>query len=446
MRRLPKVYIAALLLTLVGFVVAYQYVAPAPPERIAIATGGEAGAYYAFGQRYRDILARHGIALEVVSTAGSVDNIRRLQDPASGIDIAFVQGGTGTPAEQRQLTSLGSLYFEPLWVFYRRELALEHLSDLRGRRIAVGPEGSGTRMLALQLLRANGIGEAAAVLLPLGDREAAAALREQTIDAAFFVVGLGSELIPDLLQTEGVELLSFERAEAYDRRFGFLSDVILPQGAIDLERDVPPARAVLLAPAASLVARPDLHPALIDLLLQAAAEVHGPGGLFETPGQFPSPRYLEFPLSSEAQRYYEHGPPFLQRYLPFWAATLVDRLKVLLLPLVALLIPLVKIVPPTYRWQVRSRIYRWYRQVEAVDKASAQERDGRRLRDYLVELDKIEHEVRRISVPLSYADALYSLRVHINLVRGQIRENLLEREANPSTESLRYTAGGEQYE
>ena len=411
----------AVLITLAGFVVASYFIDPAPPRRITMVTGGEEGAYYLFGLRYQEILARHGIALEVRTSTGSIENIQLLDQDRDHADVALVQGGTEQDAVPDDLVSLGSLYYEPLWIFHRADLKIERLPDLRAKRISIGEHGSGTRAVVSQLLEANGIAPTSPGIESLGSDAAARALRAGDLDAAFFVTAPESPLVQELLRTPGLALMSLDRAAAYARRCRFLSQVTLPQGVIDLEANLPPRDVTLLAPTANLVVRADFHPALIDLLLQATAEVHSPGGLFERPGQFPSSEYVAFPLSKEAQRHLESGPPFLQRYLPFWAATLVDRLKVMLVPLIAMLLPLVKTMPLTYQWRIRSRIYRWYRELEPVESASLAGEPPPEIDDRLTELDRIEREVAKLSVPLSYREKVYDLRLHINLVRTQLR-------------------------
>ncbi len=417
-----RIFGPAIVLTLAGFVVAYQFVEPAPPSRIAIATGGEEGAYYSFAERYAELLARDGIALEVRGTSGSIENLGLLAESESGIDVAFVQGGTGAEVAAPRLRSLGSLYFEPLWIFTRAEPPPRRLAELAGGRIATGGEGSGTRAVALRLLADNGLTGAPTTLLPAGGNEAAEALLLGGLDAAFVVASPEAPVVARLLAAEGIAPMSLARAEAYARRYRFLSALTLPEGVIDFERNIPGRDVALLAPTANLVARDDLHPALAVLLLQAAKQVHGGGGLFERPGEFPAPRHLDFPLSEAARQYFEFGPPLLQRYLPFWAANLIDRLKVMLLPLVTLLFPLFKIVPPTYRWRVRSRIYRWYRELQTVDDRIRAAGPAYNLERLAGELTRIENEVRQVSVPLAYADALYDLRLHIAFVRETLHE------------------------
>lgn len=414
-----RIFGPAILLTLVGFAIAYQFVDPAPPKRIVIGTALEGGAYYAFGQRYREILGRNGVELKVRSTAGSVENLALLA--AGEIDTALGQGGVRAPGGTRNLVSLGSLFFEPLWLFYRSESEVRRLTGLQGKRLAIGGEGSGTRAVALQLLEDNGSAQwQDTEFLDLDGNQAAQALEKDQVDAVFAVASPQSALVARLLRAPDVKLMSFERATAYTRRHRYLSRLILPQGVIDLAENLPAQNVVMLAPAANLVADDDLHPALGDLLLQAMSEVHGPGGLFEEANAFPSSQFLAFPLAQEARRFYASGPPFLQRYLPFWAATLADRLKVMLLPMVALLFPLIKVMPPVYRWRMRSRIYRWYKELRAIDPEVNRTLEPQRLNAYLSEMERLESEVTKVSVPLSYVDELYDLRLHIELVKRKL--------------------------
>ena len=423
-----NIFAPAIVLVVLGFVLAYQFVQPAPPSHIRIASGQPEGAYYLFAQRYQARLRQEGITLEVLTSAGSIDNIERLLRGET--QAALVQGGTtGDSAGSEALRSLGSLYLEPLWVFHRKALSVRRLSDLHGRPIAVGGEGSGTRALALKLLAANDINASNTPLQALDGREAADALLSGRLGSAFFVASPMSPVVRTLLDSPEIRLMNFERADAYTRTHRYLSSVILPEGVINLKRNIPEQPTTLLAASANLVVRADLHPALMGLLLQAAQAVHGEGGWFEPNGQFPTPDFLVYPLSSEAERFYKYGPPLLQRYLPFWAATLVDRLKVMLLPFLALLIPLFKIMPPIYRWRMRSRIYRWYKEVLEID---------RRLFDNGIDLDaahrqllRIEREVSHIDIPLSYAEELYDLRLHLSLIQQKLERLQQETGAAP---------------
>jgi TRAP transporter TAXI family solute receptor len=415
-----KTFGSAVAIILAGFLIAWQYVNPAPPHTITIATGQADGAYYLFAERYREILADDAVTLEIRKTAGSLENLRLLK--AGEVDLAFFQGGEGiSNAADSDITALGSLYYEPLWVFYRHPEVAHRLTDFQGRRLATGAKGSGTRALALALLADNHIDSPAGNLQALGGKAAAQALRQGAVDAAFFVAAPSSPLIQELLHDKTIRLMSFTRAAAYIERNHALAAVTLREGVIDLQANIPPQDVTLLASAANLIARDDFHPALVSLLLQAATRVHGGGGLFGKPGEFPNGRHVDFPLDEDAHRFYRHGPPLLQRYLPFWTANLVDRMKIMLVPLLTILLPLIKIMPPTYRWQVRRKIYRWYRELHAIDIRHPEQIPTSQLAELLQRLDAIEDDVRGVKVPLSYSDELYNLRLHIGMLRNRLQ-------------------------
>jgi TRAP transporter TAXI family solute receptor len=411
-----------ILITAIGFAVAYQFVAPAPPTHLIMTAGDESGAYYAFAKRYATLLARQGITLEVRSSLGSVENIERLRKGEA--DVAFVQGGIPAPAagdDDRALSSLGSLYYEPVWVFYRGPRTLDKLHQLAGKRIAVGAEGSGIRGLALQLLEANDIPTDDRHLLPIAGLNAAEELQQGRIDAAFIIAAPEAPVVQVLLRSPGVRLMSFSQAEAYTHRFPFLSKITLPKGVVDLVRDNPPRNTALLATTANLIVSDELHPALASLLLQAMSEVHGQSGFFQHAGEFPAYKDHSFALSPDAARHYKSGPPFLQRYLPFWVAVLVERLFVLLLPLFALLLPLLRVAPAIYSWRVRSKIFRCYGELKFLENDLRQHYDPALRQEYLDRLDRIEEEANTRNIPLAFSDLLYTLREHINLVRRNLR-------------------------
>jgi hypothetical protein len=338
---------------------------------------------------------------------------------AGEVDLAFFQGGSGSNAADGDIAALGSLYYEPLWVFYRGE-AIDRLTALAGATLAVGEPGSGTRQVALTLLADNFIDTDANTLVPLGGRTAADALLDGSIDAAFLVASPAAPVVEGLLHRQDIRLLSFARAAAYAQTHHYLSTVTLPEGIIDLQANIPVQDTALLAPTANLAARTDIHPALVSLLLQIASEVHRDGSLFSRPGEFPNAQHLEFPLDPTAARFYRHGPPLLQRFLPFWTADLIDRMKVMLVPLLTLLVPLAKVMPPMYRWQVRKKIYRWYRLLRELDIDHNGQLDGKRRDELLRRLQSIEDEVHKVTVPLSYSDELYNLRLHIDMVRRRL--------------------------
>jgi TRAP transporter TAXI family solute receptor len=418
-----KVWAPLALLVATGFLVAYRYVGSPPPRAIRIATGAVDGAYHNFAQEYARLLARDGITLEVIPTAGTVDNLQLLK--SGEVSLALVQGGCATDADRADLQSLGSLFLEAVWVFTPRVSPIHRLNELERRRVSVGPMGSGTQLLAKQLLNANGVSESNATFVHTETVDVMRLLLRGELDAAIVVASAEAPVVHTLAQQPQLELLDLERTGAYGRVFPFLTPVTLDQGALNLGRNIPPRDTRLVATAASLAARRDLHPALIPALLDAATRVHRAGGLLEETGQFPSDSLVDLPMNEDASRYIRSGPSFLYRWLPYGTAVVLDRLKVLLLPLVALLLPLFRIAPPLYQWRVRSRVYRWYAAVRDIDLAiSSDEPDVASLRS---RLDALESDVASVSVPLAYTGEQYHLRLHIRLLQEELdkRENRL---------------------
>jgi uncharacterized protein len=404
------------LIVAAGFLVAYRYVGAPPPRAISIATGAEDGAYYAFAQQYARLLASDGITLEVIPTAGTVDNLELLKD--GDVALALVQGGGATDADRADLRSLGSLFLEAVWVFKPRASPVHRLNELEGTRVAVGPGGSGTQLLAKQLLRANGVSESNATFMHTDTSDVMALMLRGQLDAAIVVASAEAPIVRTLAEQPELELLDLERTGAYGRVFSYLAPVTLDEGVLNLERNLPPRDTRLVATAASLAARSDLHPALIPALLDAATRVHRAGGLLEEEGQFPSANLVDLPMNEDASRYIRNGPSFLYQWLPYGTAVVLDRLKVLLLPLVALLLPLVRIAPPLYQWRVRSRVYRWYAAVRDIDLAiSSNAPDVALLRSRLLAL---ESDVASVSVPLAYTGEQYHLRLHIRLLQEEL--------------------------
>ncbi|HVL75020.1 MAG TPA: TAXI family TRAP transporter solute-binding subunit [Noviherbaspirillum sp.] len=426
-----------LMLLAAACLLAYWIVDPSPPPKVTLSTGQENSAYEEIGKRYAAQLARMGVKVDLVRSLGSQENLDRLVDPRSGVGIAFVQSGSTemAQAERQGLVSLGSLFTEPVWLFMRERKAVTRLSQLRGMKVNVGPEGTGVPQLFKRILAVNGIEPGELALSGLENTPATVALLEGQIDALVFSSAPDAPLVQMLLQTPGIRLFDFAQAEAYTRRLPFLSHVVLPRGIVDLGRDLPARDYHLIAPTATLVARADLHPALVDLFVHAAAQIHNDAGWFQRRGEFPNANYTEIPVASSAQKYYRSGPPFLQRYLPFWLANLFDRMWVIVVALGALMLPLSRIVPPLYVWQVRSRVYRWYGQLRAVEQALEEVPQDRRAdvyREQLERLNEIEDRVNHIAIPLSFADELYGLRSHIGFVRRRIAALMEERAGEPA--------------
>jgi len=427
-----------ILLVVALLVGAYIFLKPTPPKRVVLATGSEQGAYAEFGRRYRDELKHYGIEVELRNTAGSRENLRLLRDGGKDVDIAFVQGGasetTRTPQpdekqkenESLPLMSLGSMFYEPVWIFYRAEAAkksrdgvLREIADFKGLKVNTGPRGSGIPGISNRMLQANLMERDDIKRSDLESTPATMALINGSIDAMILVSAPEAPLVQMLLQTPGIKLLEFTQAEAYARRYRFLTTVSLARGVVDLSRNVPPRDVQMVAATCSLVAREDLHPALVQLFVQAATRIHSGGGWISKPGQFPSPQNSEFPLGRDAERFYRTGPPLLQRYLPFWLANLVDRMWVALLSITVVLLPLSRVLPPLYTFRIRSRVFRWYRDLRQIEDELA--RDGADKKALLDRVNKLDTKVEHVSVPLAYTDELYALRSAIHMVRKRLR-------------------------
>jgi TRAP transporter TAXI family solute receptor len=417
------VYALIALVVIAALAFAWRFVAPPPPRAVVVATGAPDGAYHAAAEAWARLLAREGIALRLRPTEGSIENLRLLAADPPEVDIALVQGGVGGEIEYPGLESLGAVFYEPLWVFVRGRQPNMRVAELRGLRIAVGPEGSGTRALALRLLAANRIAPDDAVLLPLAGMAAAEALVEGRADAAVFVSARPTEAITHLLRVPEIRLVDFgPRADAYVAAFPYLTRVVLPAGAIDLADDLPPDTVVMVAPMAEVVAHGAIHPQIVALLMEAFTETHRGRQLFAPAGRFPSADPTDWPLHADAARYLRHGPGFLKRYLPFWVAVWIERMWVLIIPLLTIAIPLSRIAPPLWRWQIDRKVYRWYRHVKRLEAALKEARTEEERQRALAELDALQERVGRVRVPLTHAQPLYQLRSHIALIRdGALR-------------------------
>jgi len=418
----------ALAILIAGFAVAGNFVKPAPPDSLTIASGGPDGAYYGYAQKFRAILAREGVELDIKVTSGSVQNLAMLR--AGEVDAAFLQSGIANPMPDDALISLGSLYFEPLWVFHRAGARIDLLSNLKGKTVAIGGVGSGTRRFVEPLLARNGIDRTNTKIVDRGGKPAADALRRGEVDAAFYIASAESPVIRALVQDPAFELLDFKRAEAYTRHYLYMSKVTLPRGMVSFTEDVPRKDKTLVAAAATMVVHENLHPALRTLLLRASSEIFEGGGFFENPGQFPSAKYVDFPLSDKARRYIVDGPSLLDRYLPYWVADMIVRLSILLLPLITLMIPLMRIVPPLYKWRMRSRIVRWYKDMVKVEEQVRNAETAEEREAAFARLEEVDEEVSQVKVPVGYRDMHYTLRFHIDLMR-----NMLHRKEDEATDS-----------
>ena len=415
----PFILLAVALLAL-----AYWWLDPNPPKRVTLATGPAQSAYEEFGKRYAKALKLDGITVELITTQGSAANLQLLRD--GKVDLGFVQGGTSdyTDADKENLESLGSLFLEPLWLFYQETAAkkitttetLTALTQLQGLRINTGTPGSGVPSLMSKLLDSNRVDPASLKISSLEQTPATMAFLGGEIDAIVFASAPESLMVQMLLQTPGVKLMNFPQSDAYSRRFDFLSATRLPHGVVDLAANIPPEDVRLVGPTTALVARTSTHPALLQLFALAGNAMHGGAGWFKRARAYPNIENNELPIAKEAERAIKSGPPLMQRYLPFWQANLIERMWLVLSFILVLLLPLSRILPPLYTFRVRSRIFRWYGQLRDIE-LRISSRDNSQL---LKELNDLESRAEKVTVPLSYTDELYALRSNIHLVRKKL--------------------------
>jgi TRAP-type uncharacterized transport system substrate-binding protein len=417
--------VVPLVLVCLGLVWALlHFVHSAPPRTLTITSGPKGSNFESIAQRYGRILAKNGIKLNVLTSQGSLENLQRMSDPKSHVDIALVQSGVTTnPDNDDDLESLGGMFYQPLLIFYRSPKPLSRLSELTSQRIAIGPEGSGTRFLALALLKANGIEPGGLTALNSLEGEAARnALLRKRVDAIFLTGDSASAAtLREMIHTDGIRLFEFPQADAYVRRFSYLSKLTLPAGAFDLGENLPPENMSLLAPTVELVAHSNLHPALTDLLIEAATQVHGRASLLQTAGQFPSPSIHTFPISAEAARYYKEGDrSFIYRYLPFWLASLVSRLLIVIVPLFVIIVPSLRYLPLLYRWRIDTRIHHRYGELMELERQTLGTLSEQRRKELLDRLAAIEKSVISRRMPGSHAEQVYILREHIDFVRKKL--------------------------
>jgi TRAP transporter TAXI family solute receptor len=417
-RDLITVLLPVLAITLALGWLTVKLIRPAPPNRVVILSGPEDSSFYISAQRYAKLIESHGIKVEVRVTDGSVDNLAMLLDKKQPVDVGFVQTGLADDDKAPGLMSLGTIYVQPVMVFYRGAMNLERLTQLKGKRVAIGPDGSGTAAVALKMFEENGMGKKDVRLLEIDGDDAFAALLAQKVDAVFATgEQVRGKKVRELMQKPGIRLMNFRQADGYRRRLKFLSRLVAPEGSFDLGRNLPPQDVELVGTPVELIARDNLHPAISDLLIAAARDVHGKAGMYRKAGEYPAPIEHDIPLSDDARRYYTSGSPFLYSRLPFWLASLVDRILILVLPLLIVVVPASRMVAPLYQWRMRSRIYRWYGALMTLEREMlAQPEEHERLAIHR-RLEEIEDSVNSLQLPLAFADQLYVLREHIAMVR-----------------------------
>lgn len=401
---------------------AYKFIDPAPPRHIVIATGISSPNYNAFARIYQVYLQQEGIEVEIRNSTGDIDNIQALKDPNSDVDFAFIQDGVAKSEGAGTLQSLGSLYYEPVWIMCRCNNRVSHLSHLKGKRIAIGAEGDGTNVLAKALLNASGITVANSKLVSIDGETAANQLIHQEIDAMIIVDSPESELIKRVLSHDRIRLISLDDAEAYSRIYPYLHHLVLPEGAIDIGRNIPYRNVHLVAPSATIVTKESTHPALIYLMMKIISQVHNTPTVFNTKGVFPSSHSSDFPLNAQAANFYKSGLPVLDKYLPFWISTFISRSIIVILPLLAIFIPLSKILPKLYDWMIRRKLIKYYGELRYLENLLKQNSPVKNKTFFLERLDEIETKVKELKIPITYSQDLYNLRSHIDLVRAALNK------------------------
>jgi TRAP-type uncharacterized transport system substrate-binding protein len=415
--------IALAVALIAGAALTVWYFQSSIPRRIVLASGFKDGSYHIDARHYAEILARQGVSVVEQMTGGAAENATLLLDPKSKVDVAFMEGGVMNPARHGNVVMLASLRYEPVWIFYRGTETFTRLDELRYRRLAIGTPANGGRRIVEAMLEQTNVTPSNTKLLPLGGYPALRALQNGSADAAIFVGATRSPIIWQALHDDSLKLMSLADADAYARRFSFLTPLDLPAGTIDLGyRRIPAQPVRLVATKAMLVARDDLPSPLVDLLLDAARELHASQAYFEGAREFPSTAPVDLPVSVDADRHHRFGPSFLHRYLPFWVATFVERLIVIVLPLVVVFVPVVNFLPQLVRWRVRSRIYRWYGELKLLERDVERRTGTPPVERWLADLDRIQRAAEHIKTPASFASESYTLREHIGLVRRAILE------------------------
>jgi TRAP transporter TAXI family solute receptor len=410
-------YIALAVLLVGGAIVTARILYP-PVRALVMTTGVAGGAYDVLAQRYKAILAGDGIELELRPSAGAVENLRRLNDSKSSVSVGFSQGGLTNVGESPDLLSLGTMFYEPLWFFCRGNTCGQRVGDLRGKKISIGPQGSGTRALAERLLALNGLDETAVERLSFTTAESAEHLALGDIDAAVIVASWSTPAVRKLLASADMELIDFPRADAYVALYPYLTKLTVPAGVGNMATNRPSKDVGLLALKASLIVRKDMDPAVQNLLLDAATRIHSSADIFTKASQFPAPEAGDLPLSEDAREFYKSGRPYLQRVLPFRLAQLAGRLLFVLVPLVGIVYPLLRFAPSLYGWSMRRRVFQLYGELKLIEAdVEARPGDAASLRQ---RLDQLEERADHLQVPLAFTQILYTVRSHIGLARARL--------------------------
>jgi TRAP-type uncharacterized transport system substrate-binding protein len=411
--------VLAAILCLVAVVwLALWYFIPAPPSAITIVAGLKGGAFEQTANHYREILARQHVNLEVRFADTPPDVIKLIDNPKSGADAAFVFPGQTSRTESPELLSLGRIYSSPYWIFYRGD-ELDGLAGLKGRRVNIPVFGK----LPTKILNAYGVNADNTKITDLAGPAAVKAFQDGKFDAVFLPpIELNSPSIQGLLRDPTARLMNVAQAEALTRLFPALDRLVLPQGVIDLAKNIPPRDVNLLGSTIAIVVRKELHSESIYLLAQTLQETHGGIGIFQRGGEFPTQTDPEFPMAEEAVDYYKNGPSFLQRYLPFWMINFTKRAIAILVTALAIVIPLLTYAPRLYQWLLHSYLKKLYRRLRAVETEMDAELTVAQVEALQADLDSIGRAARIL--PLRHSDLFIALIMHINFTRTRLASRL----------------------
>ncbi|HMF22335.1 MAG TPA: TAXI family TRAP transporter solute-binding subunit [Pseudolabrys sp.] len=413
---------AAAIVSIVSLVLIYFF--PAPPSKVTMATAFKGSSFEYYGHQYREIFARFNVDLELRPTSGAVENIKILQDPRSGVQISLMVSGVSDGKHAPGLLSLGTVYNNPYWIFYSSNEPFDQLSRLMGKRIAVGPEGSATRTSAEKILGKGGVNSETAIFLPFAGTAAVEAINDGKVDAVWIIGAPDATAVKSLLQNPNVRIMSFPTAEAFTRIFPDLARMVLPQGVIDIYRNIPPNDVQLIGSTTKVLVRGDLHPEIVQLLLQTMVEAHGGSNIFQRIGEFPNGTDVEYPGAPAATDFYKNGPSFLQRHLPLWLSVHAQRAIAVLVATIALGLPMFRFLPTAYNWLTRRRLFYWYAELKALEASFDTDPTGKHLAQKQAEIERIEEAVSHIRFPLTFSDQLYNLRSHIDIVRRKITSHV----------------------
>ena len=399
---------------------ALAYFIPAPPSTITIAMAYKGTAYERFALSYQKTLSRSHFTLNLHPTDGPLDNLRLIKDQSSSVDVAFLFGGLTNSEQSPDLMSLGRIAFAPIWIFYRGTETLERLTQLKGKSIAAPPA---TRMVIDQILAAHGVNADNTTILQVAGPAAAKAFKDGEADVFVLISELSAGLVQEFLRDPTVRLMNVTQAEALTRVYPFLARLVLPQGVIDFEKNIPANDVSLIAVTHAVVVRKNLHPELISLLAQAISEKHAGAGVFQRAGDFPTQTDPEFPVAQNAIDFYKNGPSFLDRYLPFWITNYAKRIIALLATVIVIVLPLVSYAPKLYRWLVEYRLGSIYRRLRVIEASLQNCTSPSEVSALEAELESVDREIHLLGVPMQHSHLFFSIKSHLDDVRAHLESS-----------------------